>query len=248
MSMNFSEFKRLIGADPWNRDSETLRARNSAPEFEAAAAEAEAFEEKLQSALHIQPPAGLLDEIKGISRNIESSNIESIRPAKQRSWMPLALAASLLIAVGAVGMVWKQSQQLESVEAYLADHYSIDGDALVAQATNIVSEQDIASIMTSLNASADQQLAGRIKFIKFCPTPEGRGAHMVVSTDQGPMTIIFMPNTQVKDGEMVKFDHMHAFLVNLEHGSAAIIGKQSQAVESMEAVIRESLKTGLVGA
>ncbi len=242
MSMNFSEFKRLIGADPWNRDSETLRARNSAPEFEAAAAEAEAFEEKLQSALHIQPPADLLESIKAISQEIES-----IQPAKQRRWMPLAMAASLLIAVGAVGMVWKQSRQWDNVEAYLADHYSMDGDALVAQATDIVSEQDIVRIMASLNASADQQLSGRIKFIKFCPTPEGRGAHMVVSTDQGPMTIIFMPKTQVTDGEMVKFDQMHAFLVSLEHGSAAIIGKQSQAVESMEAVIRESLKTGLVG-
>jgi hypothetical protein len=41
---------------------------------------------------------------------------------------------------------------------------------------------------------------------------------------------------------------MHAFLVNLKQGSAAIIGKQTQSVESMETVIRESLKTGLVGA
>lgn len=243
MSMNFSEFKKLIGADPWNRDSETLRARNSAPEFEAAAVEVEAFEEKLQSALHIQPPADLLEGIKGISRNIES-----IQPARQRRWMPLAMAASLLLAVGAVGMVWKQSRQWDNVEAYLADHYSMDGDALVAQATDIVSEQDIVRIMASLNASAGQQLSGRIKFIKFCPTPKGRGAHMVVSTDQGPMTIIFMPKTRVTDGEMVEFDQMHAFLVNLEHGSAAIIGKQSQAVESMEAMIRGSLKTGLVSA
>jgi len=243
MSMNFSEFKKLIGADPWNRDPETLRARNSAPEFEVAAAEAEIFEEKLQSALHIQPPADLLEGIKSISREIES-----IQPARKRNWMPLALAASLLIAVGAVGMVWKQSRQWDNVEAYLADHYSHDGDTLVTQATDIVSEQAVVKIMASLNASADQQLAGRIKFIKFCPTPEGRGAHMVVSTDQGPMTIIFMPKTQVTDGELVRFEQMHAFLVNLEHGSAAIIGKQSQAVESMEAVIRESLKTGLVGA
>ncbi len=239
MSMSFSEFKRLIGADPWNRDPETLRARNSAPEFETAAAEAEAFEEKLQSALHVQPPAGLLDEIKGMSQQ---------QPAQRRNWMPLALAASLLIAVGAVGMVWKQSRQWDSVEAYLADHYSHDGDALVAGATDIVSEQEVMRIMASLNASADQQLSGRIKFIKFCPTPEGRGAHMVVSTDQGPMTIIFMPKTQVTNGEMVTFDQMHAFLIDLEHGSAAIIGKQSQAVENMEAMIRESLKTGLVGA
>ena len=238
MSMNFSEFKKLIGADPWNRDPETLRARNSAPKFEDAAVEAEAFEDKLQSALHIQPPADLLGDIKAISQ----------QPAQRRNWMPLALAASLLIAIGAVGMVWKQSRQWDSVEAYLADHYSHDGDAFVANATDIVAEQEIIKIMASLNASADQQLSGRIKFIKFCPTPDGRGAHMVVSTDQGPMTIIFMPKTQVTDGEMFKFDQMHAFLVNLEHGSAAIIGNQSQAVENMESLIRQSLKTGLIGA
>ena len=48
MSMNFSEFKKLIGADPWNREPETLRARNSAPEFEAAAEAAEAFEDPMR--------------------------------------------------------------------------------------------------------------------------------------------------------------------------------------------------------
>ena len=238
MSMNFSEFKKLIGADPLNRDSETLRARNSSPEFEAAAAEAEAFEEKLHSALNIQAPADLLEEIKSISR----------QPAQRRSWMPLALAASLLITVGAVGLVWKQSQSWDSVEAYLADHYSHDGAALVAKAGDLISEQDIAKIMASLNASADPELSGSIQLIKFCPTPDGRGAHMVVHTEQGPMTIIFMPETSVIDGEMIEFDQMHALLVGLEHGSAAIIGNQSQAVEKLVPVIRESLQTGLVGA
>jgi len=95
MSMNFSEFKKLLGADPWNRDSETLRARNSAPEFEQAAADAEAFENKLQSALLVQPSPDLLEGIKTISQE----------PARQRVWMPLALAASVLIAFGAVGIV-----------------------------------------------------------------------------------------------------------------------------------------------
>ena len=68
MSMNFSEFKKLIGADPLNRDPETLRARNSAPEFEVAAREAEAFEEKLQAALNISAPPDLLADIKAISQ------------------------------------------------------------------------------------------------------------------------------------------------------------------------------------
>jgi len=238
MSMNFSEFKKLLGADPLNRDPETLRARNSAAEFEAAAAEAEAFEEKLQSALLVKPPADLLSNIKAISQ----------QPAnKRRNWLPLALAASLLISIGAVTLVWNQSRQWDNVGAYLADHYSHDGSKLVARATELVAQKDIDKIMAKLGATADEQLSDRIRLIKFCPTPEGRGAHMVVSTEQGPMTIIFMPETRVTDGEMVEFDQMHAMLVNLEHGSAAIIGEQGQAVENLQAMIRNSLKTGLVG-
>lgn len=238
MSMNFSEFKRLIGADPWNRDPDTLRARNSAPEFEQAASDAEAFEYKLQSTLRVRPPASLLADIKNISQ----------QPAQRLNWMPLALAASLVIAVGAISMVWKQSHQWDSVEAYLADHYAHDGAVLLGRAGEPVPEQAINKIMASLNASAGQQLAGQVKFIKFCPTPRGRGVHMVVSTDQGDMTIVFMPETQVTDGEMIEFGQMHAYLVDLDHGSAAIIGRQSQPVKSLETLVRNSLKTGMVGA
>jgi hypothetical protein len=236
--MNFSEFKKLIGADPWNRDPETLRARISSPEFEAAAQEAEVFERKLQSALNIEPPAELLGDIKAIS----------LHPSPRRNWVPLALAATLVIAIGAAGIAWKQSRSWSSIEEYLAEHYSHDGHDLVTAMTDPAAEHEIQAIMASLGAKAGEQLSGSIKVIKFCPTPDGRGAHMVVNTDQGPMTIIFMPKTLVTDGEMVNFDQMHALLVGLEHGSAAIIGEQSQSVEKLEIIVRDSLKTGLVGA
>jgi len=234
--MNFSEFKKLIGADPKNRDAETLRARQSAPEFEAAAVDAEAFEEKLEGAMQCQPPADLLDQIKGISQ----------QPTQRRNWIPLAMAASLLVFIGSAGLVWKQSHQWESVEAYIVDHYSYDGGSVIAKAEDSFSDKTISKILARLDATAERQLSGRIKFIKHCPTPDGRGAHMVVSTNQGPMTIILMPKTQVTDGEMVEFDQMHALLVNLDQGSVAIIGERSQSVESLVGIVRDSLKTGLV--
>ena len=237
MSMNFSEFKKLIGADPRNRDPETLRARNSSAEFETAATKADIFEDKLEAALHIHPPADLLSEIKAISQ----------QPVR-RNWIPLAMAASLMIAVGAAAIVWQQTHHWDSVEEYVEDHYSYDGVDLLADATDIVAGQDIVKIMAKLGAAVDQQLAGSIKFIKFCPTPDGRGAHMVVSTDQGPMSIIFMPKTKVTDGVKIEFDQQHALLVNLENGSAAIIGERSQAIENLEPLLRKSLKTSLVGA
>ena len=238
MSMNFSEFKKLIGADPLNRDAETLRARQSSPEFEAAATEAEAFEEKLQTAVLVSPPDDLLNQIKGISE----------QPIQRRNWIPLALAASLLVFVGAAGLVWKQSHQWDSVEAYVADHYSHDGSTVLAKAGEKLSDQDIAKVLARLDAKADEQLTGLITFIKFCPTPDGRGAHMVVSTDQGPVTIIYMPEVQATDGKVIQFEQMHASLVNLEHGSAAIIGSQSQNVDSLVVMVRNSFKTGLVDA
>lgn len=236
--MRFSEFLKRLGADPWNKDPEILRARNSAAEFETAAVEAEVFEEKLQSLLQVQPPDDLLDEIKAISK----------QPVRRRNLMPLALAASLLIAVGSIGLIWKKPNQWDTIDDYISDHYSLDGAAIIEQATGVVAEQEIIKILTGLNAVALQQLSSRIRFIKFCPTPAGLGAHMVVSTDQGLMTIFFMPKTQVTDGEMVRFGQMHAFLVNFEHGSVAIIGRPSQTFTKLESVLRNSLKTGLLDA
>jgi len=238
MSMNFSEFKKLMGADPFNRDAETELARHSSPEFEAVAAEAEAFEEKLHGALLFEPPEDLLKQVRRIGD----------QPVRRRNWIPFAMAASLLVVVGAAALVWKQSHQWDSVEAYVMDHYTHDGNAVLAKAGENLSKQDISKLLARFDAQADEQLSSAITFIKYCPTPDGRGAHMVVSTDQGPMTIIYMPETQATDGEVLRFDQVQASLVKLEHGSAAIIGKQTQSLENLVVMVRNSLKTGLVDA
>ena len=51
MSMDYSEYKRLLGADPRNQDPAFLRARESSPEFRDAAAEADRLESKFQQSL-----------------------------------------------------------------------------------------------------------------------------------------------------------------------------------------------------
>lgn len=238
MSMNFSEFKKLMGADPGNRDPETLRARQSAPEFEAAAAEAEVFEKKLQAVVHVRPPADLLKQIQAIGRT----------PVRTRKWISLAVAATLLVAVSAGGLYYRHTHYWDSVESYVAQHFEHDGTRVIGRASVKMPDVDVERVLAKLDATADTPLSGHIVYIKFCPTPDGRGAHMVVSTDQGPMTVIYMPEIQVNEGEIVRFDQMHATLVNLEQGSAAIIGSQSQNVDGLVAMVRDSLKTGLAEA
>ena len=93
MSMNFSEFKRLLGADPLNQDPGTLRARDSSPEFERAAEEAENFERKLHSALAVNTPADSF--LEGI---LDIPGSATGQVATRPRWF--AIAASVLVMLG----------------------------------------------------------------------------------------------------------------------------------------------------
>ena len=233
MSMNFSEFKRLLGAEPLSEDPEFQRARHSSPEFEQAATDAERFEAKLRRALSVPAPEGLEEGLMMISRSQSVS-------VKKRGWRPMALAASVLIAVGAAGLTWKMNPSWDSVEDYLVYHYRHDGQKQLSRADG-ASANEVSALLSELNVRATPALADIVGLIKYCPTPDGKGVHMILNTEAGPVTVFYMPDTQVTDGEMFAFDDMEAVLVDLQSGSAAIIAPDVQLVSSLRTLIQNSI-------
>ena len=233
MSMNFSEFKRLLGAEPHSGDPEFQRARHSSPEFEEAAAEAERFETKLEYATLIPAPDGLVEDIMAITG-------QPSEPAKTRGWWPMALAASVLIAVGAAGFTWNMNRGWDSVEDYLVYHYRHDGEKVMAQADGGTAS-DVQAILAGLDVQASPALANIVSVIKYCPTPDGKGVHMILNTESGPVTVIYMPHTSVTDGELLAFDNVEAVLVELQSGSAAIIGPDKQLISSLSGIVQDSI-------
>ena len=109
MSMNFSEFKKLLGADPLNGDPETLRARDSGPEFEAAAVEAKAFEKKLHAAVFLP-----VDSESLVAELLKVPYMPSRRFPR---W--LAVAASLVLVAGYIGYMWDGLVQPDTVEEFV---------------------------------------------------------------------------------------------------------------------------------
>jgi len=231
--MNFSEFKRLLGAEPLSGDPEFQRARHSSPEFEQAAIEAERFEAKLGRALSVPAPDGLEESLMMISR---------LQPVsvKKSGWRPMALAASVLIAVGAAGLTWKMNPRWDSVEDYLVYHYRHDGQKQLSRADG-ASANEVSALLSELNVRATPALADIVGLIKYCPTPDGKGVHMILNTEAGPVTVFYMPDTQVTDGEIFTFDDMEAVLVDLQSGSAAIIAPDLQLVSSLRTLIQNSI-------
>jgi len=120
--MNFSEFKKRLGAEPRGSDPEMLEARRSSPEFEQAAAEAEAFERKLEDALKV----GVDEEALLVSLAEIPVRPDSSRPAwKSPHWM--ALAASVVVVVGIASIVLHQARQPTTVAEYVESHFNHDG-------------------------------------------------------------------------------------------------------------------------
>ena len=239
MSMDFSEFLRRLGADPRNKDPEFLHARQSGPEFEQAAAAAEAFEARLDRATGLPAPEGLLDDLLEISRD-KAPTAAPVSRWQTMGWRPMALAAGILIAVGAAGISWNMNRGWDSVDQYLAEHYHHDGDALVAKSGK-QPVGDVQAIFSAFSVEAAPELARIISVIKYCPTPDGKGIHMVLNTEQGLVTLIYMPETDVNDRETLEFDGMKALLVGLEKGSAAIIGTGSQSISELYSFVHESI-------
>jgi len=231
--MNFSEFIRILGAEPRSGDPEFQRARHSSPEFEQASDAAERFEAKLDRATAIPAPDGLIEDLRAISQQMPEE-------PSRNGWWPMALAASLLMAVGASGLVWKMNHTWDSVEDYLVEHYRHDGERLVAMADG-GAEHDVQAVLAEFDVQATPALADIVGVIKFCPTPDGTGVHMVLNTESGPVTVIYMPDTEVTDKEMLAFDRVEAVLVDLQSGSAAIIGAGSQRISSLYAIVHDSI-------
>jgi hypothetical protein len=231
--MDFSEFKRRLGADPRNRDPEFLRARASSAEFEQEAAAADRLEALLDRAVALPVPEELLSDIRSIPERRSM-------PAARRRAGPLAMAAGLLIAVGAASLIWQMNPSWDSVEDYVADHYRHDGAAVLAKADGGIANE-AQSLLAKFDVEALPSLAGIIGVIKYCPTPDGKGIHMVLNSERGPVTVIYMPNTPVTDRKAITFDDREVMLVALKSGSAVIIGSPQQQISNLYALVQDAI-------
>jgi len=237
--MNFSEFIFKLGAEPESKDPEFLLARDAGEEFREAARESDELERRLHRALNIPAPANLFNDLTGLA---------ATDPAPRPRWQLFAMAASVLVVVAVAGLTWRANTGgWESVEQYVQEHYSHDGTMLLGRAEGHRAE-DVNAVLAQFGVSLAPEIIDQVGLIKYCPTPDGQGAHLVLNTDQGAVTVIFMPETAVNDGEMLQFDGVEAQLVALRSGSAAIIGTTYQNVASLHGRVQQGFLPGATDA
>lgn len=223
MSMNFSEFKRMLNSDPGSQDPEFLAARRSDPQFALASEASDAFEKRLKRASHLAVDPGLAERLKALPENAGEA-----RPSLPYRFR-YALAATVILGFSVALLMPQLQQAPEPVEGYVARHFGLDGHELMQRA-GVPQVEELAAILASFDLRMDPQMASQVQFVKYCPTPEGMGVHLVLDSPKGLVTVIFMPGLEVPEGQQFAFNDMAAQLINLpgRNTSAAIIGQPGQ--------------------
>lgn len=229
--MNLSDFRRLLGADPGNPDPEFLRARDASPEHAAAAAASDRFERLLRRALGLPPPEGWAAELGNLP----------LRARRRPQVFRLALAASLVLALAAAFLYWRQDQGPQTIEEYVAQHFHHDGPLVLERGAGQIAD-NVEAMLAPFGFGMEPGAAGQVGFLMLCPTPDGIGVHFMVHTETGPVTVILMPRTPVDDGRRFDFDGMQAELVALPRGSAAIVARTDQDIGGMHEFVQRSLR------
>ena len=224
--MNCLDFRRACMAG----DKLPLAASQHALECTACGTFAQrlhTFDTNLGAALAVPVPEGLADRVLFQHRN---------KSRRQRPFMKMALAASVLLAVGYLSQpIWVP--QLSPADALFA-HVMIEEP--VERFMHRVGSQ--AELNASLASAGLQGVAslGDISYFGTCPVPGGTGYHMKLKTAMGEATLLIMPHEPLSTKIVAKRFGMHAVLSPAKSGGYALVGGSAKEISAIDAAIDRS--------
>ncbi|VAW39378.1 hypothetical protein MNBD_GAMMA01-429 [hydrothermal vent metagenome] len=226
--MNYFEFKQQLLKDLFTTDAEFQRLRKQDPRCAKAYDEAMEFEKNLKMAFAIKAPDNFKDSI--ILR-------QTTQNAISRSIRQYAIAATIFLSMVIIATTWYM-QKSGPIEQFVIEALVMEPEVYMSD--QALPRQQLDELFASLNTKIDGEL-GQVHFMKICKAPGGTGARMVLMTDTGPVTILYMPDADLDkriDFELKKYK---GSVIAMEKGAAAIIGGSDQQLAYIEDKIQTTL-------
>jgi hypothetical protein len=236
--MKLAEFKRRLMTDPGDRSAQMREARARSGEYAEAAAESDHFEHAVKRALNVPAPPGLADRI------ILRQSMEGER--RTMRWVQWgAVAAALTIAVAVAVVLLNPATSTADLQRHIAWHWKHDGPQVIA--SSLAGREDpehVQELLAEFGAQLSPELLSEVRLSKFCPTPDGKGLHMIFDSAGGPVTVYFMPQTRLAESPVqLEIDgSMQSYALNLERGSLAVLADAEADTARLAQRIRQALE------
>jgi hypothetical protein len=229
--MNCLEFRRQLGVDPQSAGADFARHRQECARCAEAAARAVEFEAALRRALNIEPATQLAESILLAQATRQQRG--------RRVWIRrgglLALAATLVLAVG-VGMRVEASP----LSAQAVEHLRGEPEALTL--TQALPAASVREAFATRGIALRHGVSGEVVYVGCCPMGRHLTVHMVMPSDSGPVTVIYVVDDRVRQSEDFQREGWHGRSVPIGSGTLILLARDSGQFDSIEAEWRTALQ------
>ena len=231
--MNIDDLQRRLMTDPAHQREAAETARAEGGEAARLVEESDAFERLLGEAMHLEPPEDLQQQIGRTPFRAGRADRRTPGPA---GWLAMAASLALALAVSLFLLRDAAPPVDGGMAEHLAWHWDHDGPTVLAAARSVPTPPGrVQALLDGFGVQLAPDLLADVRLSKICPTPDGAGAHLVLSTPDGPVTLYYMPRTTVPgSGDAYPLaDGMRAWVFNVERGSVALVAERDRDLPAL---------------
>jgi len=239
--MNHNEARLLIGAEPHAPPSPELSEHlGGCAECSRFQHEMVALDANIRRALEGAPAGAASAPAVAAPTPASVTPITGARKApKERPtnvWSGWALAAS--VAVVSVLVIWAVRPS-ETLAHDLVAHVEYESDSWTRKqpAPSATVTDTLAKAGVALDMSSDKVMYARTCLFRGHMVP-----HLVVSTSQGPVTVLVLPDEKVAHRTNFHEDGMTGVITPAPHGSIAVLALGTANVDAVAEQVQQSVR------
>ena len=218
--MNCEDFRQNLLAAPDDMNDAMASHMEACEPCQGVASQMLAMDTVLREAMQVEVPQNLGQTIM----------LQKILQRKRRVNIPLfAMAATILLGVGfATGSWLGRANTTELTDALIAhvEHEPL----LLRPSTDVVEFQRVSNVLQQANVNLRADI-GRVRHVGLCLFNGKKVPHLVVTTQNGPVTVMLLPDETVDSVQSFDNGVFSGVIVPNGRGAIAIIGGDSSDIE-----------------
>ena len=233
--MDDLEFRKRAVIDPNDQSAEFLKKTSQSPGNQRFVEQQRDFDRQLSDTLTIKTPDNLAERII-LSQQL--GKYKSRHQQTQRKWLFSGIAASLLALVISFTL-WSPSE-VDGVQLskQVISHYYEDTHALNVHMD--VAKNNIDTMLASYGGKLKGPI-GKVAFLGHCIVGGHTGVHLVLSTQQGPVTVLILPTQPVNHLYKLHDQQLSGIVYPSRKGSIAILAEHAEVISSTRQRLDSSL-------
>lgn len=220
------EVRRILTAEPQRRDSTVLAHCKTCRSCAAFMEEMSLLDAQLERALAVPVPEDLE------ARIVLDASLKHGRRPRPVTW--LAMAASLVLAIGIGAGVWWKAASPMPLSAAIIQHIQNPKEAnAIVPGHPLIRE---AGLVTGVLHKVGVQVNGGLNdvtYARVCPFRGRLVAHIVVRGKDGPVTVLLLPHIHVKKPQHFDEDGFRGMIEPAGKGSIAIVANNKSPMQPM---------------